>query len=179
MPLEPKKPIEELLEASARARRAEFGADPKMPNPMRAELHHEIARLARSDERESRVRSFGISWPRFMTATALALVLVSASAVWWWLEHESAGDKTMKLAMQQPMAPANEAVAPAKVLEQGAVAAAARPAESFADNAGAMQSAGQSKAADTLNKFAETTTAPIAKDFINGGTKTDESLSSN
>jgi hypothetical protein len=183
MPLEPKKPIEELLEASARARRAEFGADPKMPNPMRAELHHEIARLVRSDERESRVRSFGISWPRFMTATALALVLVSASAVWWWLEHESAGDKTMKLAMQQPMAPANEAVAPEKVLEQGAAAAATRPAESFADNAGAMQSADQSKAADTLNKFAETTTAPskiapIAKDFISRGKKTDESLSS-
>jgi hypothetical protein len=184
MPLEPKKPIEELLEASARARRAEFGADPKMPNPMRAELHHEIARLVRSDERESRPRSFGIVWPRFMTATALALVLVSASAVWWWLEHESAGDKTTKLAMQQPMAPANEAVAPEKVFEQGAVAAAARPAESFADNAGATQSADQSKAADTLSKFAETTTAPskiapIAKDFINGGTKTDESLSSN
>jgi hypothetical protein len=31
MPLEPKKPIEELLEASAKARRAAFGADPKMP----------------------------------------------------------------------------------------------------------------------------------------------------
>ena len=42
MPLEPKKPIDELLEASAKARRAAFGADPKMPNPMRAQLHHEI-----------------------------------------------------------------------------------------------------------------------------------------
>jgi hypothetical protein len=183
MPLEPKKPIEELLEASARARRAEFGADPKMPNPLRAELHHEIARLVRSDERESRVRSFGISWPRFMTATALALVLVSASAVWWWLEHESAGDKTMKLAMQPPMAPANEAVAPEKVLEQGAAAAAAQPAESFAGNAGAMQTADQAKAVDTLSKFAETTTAPskiapTTKDFISGDKKTDESLSS-
>src|SRR5947209_8587802 len=63
MPLEPKKPIEELLETSAGARRAEFGADPKMPNPMRAQLHHEIARLARRDERKSRRRSFVLSWP--------------------------------------------------------------------------------------------------------------------
>jgi hypothetical protein len=183
MPLEPKKPIEELLEASARARRAEFGVDPKMPNPMRAELHHEIARLARSDERESRERSFGISWPRFMTATALALVLVSASAVWWWLEHESSGDKTMKLAMQEPMAPASEAVAPEKVFEQGAAAAAARPAQSFADkNADAMQSEDQPKAADTLSKLAETTTAPskiapMTKDFMSADKKTDGSLS--
>src|ERR1700704_3212627 len=110
MPPEPKKPIEELLEASARARRAEFGADPKMPNPMRAELHHEIARLARSDERESRPRSLGIVWPRFATAAALALVLVSASAIWWWREHQPAGGEIIKLAMQPPMAPANEAV---------------------------------------------------------------------
>lgn len=181
MPLEPKKPMEDLLEASASARRAEFGADPKMPNPMRAQLHHEIARLARKDEGESRPRSFGISWPRFMTAAALALVLVSASAIWWRREHQPAGGETMKLAMQQPMAPANEAGAPEKVFEQGAGAAAARPADSFADNnAGAMQSADQAKAADTLSKFAEATTtpsmlAPMTKDFMSGDKKTDGS----
>ncbi len=50
MSLEPKKPIEDLLEATAKARRAQFGADPTMPNPMRAQLHHEIARMARGDE---------------------------------------------------------------------------------------------------------------------------------
>jgi hypothetical protein len=182
MPLEPKNPIEELLEASARARRAEFGADPKMPNPMRAQLHHEIARLARSDECQSRWRVSGISWPRLMTATAVALVLVSASAIWWWREHQSAGGDTMKLAMQQPMAAANEAVAPEKVFEQGAAAVAARPAESFADNnIGTMQSADQAKAADTLSKFAVATAtppplAPTTKDFISAGKKTDGSL---
>ena len=184
MPPEPKNPIEELLEASARARRAEFGADPKMPNPMRAQLHHEIARLARSDECQSRWRASGISWPRLMTATALALVLVSASAIWWWREHESAGGETMKLAMQQPVAPPNEAAAPEKVFEQGAAAAAARSAESFADNnMGAVQSADQAKASDTLSKFAEATPtppplAPTTKDFISAGKKTDRSLSS-
>src|SRR5437762_10982129 len=119
MPLEPKKSIEELLEASAKARRAAFGADPKMPNPMRTQLHHEISRLARKDEGESRWRAFGISWPRLMTATALALILVSASAIWWWREHQSVGGETMKLAMQQPMAPASEAAAPEKVFEKG------------------------------------------------------------
>jgi len=181
MPLEPKKPIEELLETSAGARRAEFGADPKMPNPMRAQLHHEIARLARRDERKSRRRSFVLSWPGFVTATALALVLVSASAIWWWREHQSAGGDTMKLAMQQPMAPAQEAVAPEKVFEQGAAAAATRPAES--GNTGAVQSADQAKAADALSKFAEATTtpsplAPMTKDFIGAAKKTDGSLPS-
>src|SRR5437868_1715926 len=184
MPPGPKKPIEELLEASARARRTAFGADPKMPNPMRTQLHHEISRLARKDESESRWRAFGLSWPRLMTATALALILVSASAIWWWREHQSAGGETMKLAMQQRMAPANEATAPEKVFEQGAAAAASRPAESLADNkTGAVQSADQRKAADTLSKLAEAAVtppplAPATRDFISAGKKTDGSLPS-
>src|SRR6476661_9554725 len=183
MPLEPKKPIDELLEASATARRAAFGADPKMPNPMRTQLHHEISRLARKDESKSRWRAFRISWPRLMTATALALVLVSASAIWWWREHQSVGGETMKLAMQQPMSPANEPAAPEKVFEQGAAAAGARSGEGFAENkTGAVQSANQPKVADTLNKLAEAaiTPSPLApgtKD-ISAGKKTDGSLSS-
>ena len=44
MASEPKKPIEQMLEALAKARRAQFGEDPKMPNPMRTRLHEEIAR---------------------------------------------------------------------------------------------------------------------------------------
>src|SRR5947208_5227670 len=156
MPPEPKKPIEELLEASARARRDEFGADPKMPNPMRAQLHHEITRLARKDECESRWRAFGHSWPRLMTATALALVLVSASAIWWWREHQSAEGETMKLAMLQPEAPANDAAAPEKVFEQGVAAAGARSGEGFAENkTGPAQSANQPKVADTLSSLVE------------------------
>jgi len=182
MPLEPKKAIDELLEASATARRAAFGADPKMPNPMRTQLHHEISRLARKDESKSRWRAFRISWPRLMTATALALVLVSASAIWWWRGHQSGGE-TMKLAMQQPMAPANEAAAPEKVFEQGAAAAGARSGEGFAENkTGAVQSANQPKLADTLGKLAEAAVtppslAPGTKD-ISAGKKTDGSLSS-
>jgi hypothetical protein len=183
MPPEPKKPIEELLEASATARRAAFGPDPKMPNPMRTQLHHEISRLARK-EGESRWRPLGISWPRLMTATALALILVSASAIWWWREHQSAGGGTMKLAMQQPVAPANEAAAPEKVFEQGAAAAAARPGEGIANNkTGALPSTDQPKAADTLSKLANATVTPpplmpTTKDSIGAGKKTDGSLPS-
>ena len=184
MPLEPKKPIDELLEASAKARRAAFGADPKMPNPMRTQLHHEISRLTQKDECESRWRAFRISWPRLMTATALALILASASAIWWWREHQSAGGETMKLAMQQPMAPANEAAAPEKVFEQSAAAAEARSGEGFAENkTGAVQSANQPKVADTLSRLAEAAVtppplAPATKDSINAGEKTAGSLPS-
>src|SRR5205807_500172 len=151
MPLEPKKPIDELLETSAKARRAAFGTDPKMPNPMRTQLHHEISRLARKDECESRWRAFGISWPRLMTATALALILVSASAIWWWREHQSAGGETMKLAMQQPMAPASEAAA--QETNQSAPLAQNRQTTNFRQqfSKNASDQAFRSKPKQTLN----------------------------
>src|SRR5437773_3168303 len=179
MPLEPKKPIDELLETSAKARRTAFGADPKMPNPKRTQLHHEISRLARKDACESRWRAFGISWPRLTTATALVLVLVSASAIWWWREHQSAGGETMKLTMQQPMAPANEAAAPEKVFEQGA---AAPTVPAFADgNATASRPAEEAKDADALTKSAGTTiapspTGPVTEDLMAAGAKADQPL---
>jgi len=181
MPPEPKKPIEELLEASAKARRAEFGDDPKMPNPMRAQLHHEITRLARKDECESRWRAFGISWPRLMTTTALALLLVSASAIWWWRNHEPAAGETTKLAMQQPIAPANEAVPPEKVFEHGA-AAVGPTAPTFANgNAAASRPAEEAKDADALMKSAGTTstpspTGPVTEDLMAAGAKADQPL---
>ena len=82
MPSEPKKPIEELLEASARARRTEFGADPKMPNPMRTQLHEEIARLNRNAEARPRQSWLARFWPQLSLATAAAAVLVTASTIW-------------------------------------------------------------------------------------------------
>src|SRR3989440_4374597 len=119
-----------------------------------------------------------------MTATALALILVSASAIWWWRGHQSAGGETMKLAMQQPMASANEAAAPERVFEQGAGTAAARSGEGFAENkTGAMQPANQPKVADTLSRLAEAAATPpplppATKDSINAGEKTAGSLPS-
>ena len=90
----------------------------------------------------------------------------------------------MKLAMQQPMASANEAAAPEKVFEQGATAAGARSGEGFAENkTGAVQSANQPKVADTLSRLAEAAVAPpplapATKDSIKAGEKTAGSLSS-
>jgi hypothetical protein len=76
MPDEPKKRIEELLQASAKARRAEFGSDPEMPNPMRARLHDEVARVAWEDEPKPRRgwNWFAVSWPVGTVAAAVLVV---------------------------------------------------------------------------------------------------------
>jgi hypothetical protein len=107
---EPKKPIEELLEASAKARRAEFGADPKMPNPMRARLHDEITRAAREEEPKAR-RSwnwFAMPWP---IGTVAAAVVIAAFVM--WRSHELQPQReSRQLATNEPRA-ANEALPPA------------------------------------------------------------------
>lgn len=105
MPPEPKKPIEELLEASAQARRTEFGGDPKMPNPMRTRLQDEIASLARSRESEGRARWFGINWPRMVMGAAFASLVIGAFGLWWQTHQTPAA--SARLAMDQT-APARE-----------------------------------------------------------------------
>jgi hypothetical protein len=90
---EPKKPIEQMLEALAKARRAEFGNDPKMPNPMRARLHEEIGRAGATDDenvasRESWLTRF---WPRVTVAAALATLIVLVPAIWWNQSHPPSG----------------------------------------------------------------------------------------
>jgi len=177
MSLEPKKPIEELLEATARARRAQFGADPTMPNPMRAQLHHEIERLSRTPEQRSG-HFFRIPWPRLALGTAFALILVSVSGLWWWHEGQTGARETLKLAMQEP---AREAPPPEKVFEQGA-AAAGPAAPAFPDsNVAASRPVEEAKDADALTKSAEATTtspmtAPNSEDLLAAGAKTDQPL---
>jgi len=178
MSLEPKKPIEDLLEATAKARRAQFGADPKMPNPMRAQLHHEIARLARDDDSRRSEHWFRILWPRLAFTTAFALILVSISTLWWWHEHQTSSGETMKLAMQKP---AKEAPPPEKVFEQGAAAAAGPATPTFADNnAAASRPAETAKDVDALGRFAEAATAPstspMTDGLVAGANKTDQPL---
>jgi hypothetical protein len=89
MPSEPKKPIEQMLEALAKARRAEFGDDPKMPNPMRARLREEIARVRTAEEEnvESRPSWVTMFWPRLTVAAALATLIVLVPAIWWNRSH--------------------------------------------------------------------------------------------
>lgn len=79
---EPKKPIEELLESSAKARRAQFGDDPRMPNPMRARLQEEMTRVEREKEEHGRSRGFVFSWPRLIIGAAVAAIVVGAPLVW-------------------------------------------------------------------------------------------------
>ena len=117
---------------------------------MRAQLHNEIARVARDDDPRRSQHWFRILWPRLAFTTIFALILVSASALWWWREHQSGGGETMKLAMQEP---AREAPPPEKVFEEGA--AAAGPATpTFADrNVAASPPAEEAKDTGTLTTF--------------------------
>src|SRR5262249_21229322 len=89
MASEPKKPIEQMLEALAKARRAQFGDDPKMPNAMRARLHEEIARagVAEDEKGEPRPSWITMFWPRVTVAAALATLLVLVPAIWWNQSH--------------------------------------------------------------------------------------------
>jgi hypothetical protein len=99
MPSEPKKPIEEMLEALAKARRAEFGDDPKMPNPMRARLHEEIARAGATEDEKVESRTSWVTrfWPRVTVAAALATLIVLVPAIWWNRTHPLAESDNLAL----------------------------------------------------------------------------------
>jgi hypothetical protein len=160
MPPEPKKPIEEMLEASAKARRAAFDVDPKMPNPMRARLHEEIARTARGDEPKMRRGWywFAMSWP---IGTAAAAILIGA-LVMWSLRTPRSLTESRQLAATQPGS-ANEMLQPA------APEFAAKSADGFREEDKAPSEAGAKRAAiaragdeksNALKKFAEVAIAP-------------------
>ena len=129
MPPEPKRPIEELMEASAKARRAEFGVDPAMPNPMRTRLHEEIARSSGAEQRRENRNWFGLSWPQLSIGTALAAALVTAGVLWLGHEGKRSGAGNMTIAMQPVAAPERaNPVDALKSLDAPAQAAAASEA---------------------------------------------------
>jgi len=113
MASEPKKPIEQMLEALAKARRAQFGDDPQMPNPMRARLHEEIARVGAAEDQkgESRPSWITMFWPRVTVAAALATLLVLVPAIWWNQSHP--GAESAHLALRDRTAAASAALNPA------------------------------------------------------------------
>ncbi|PYL24682.1 MAG: hypothetical protein DMF44_04325, partial [Verrucomicrobia bacterium] len=113
MSSEPKKPVEQMLEALAKARRAEFGDKPKMPNPMRARLHEEIARVGATEEEnvESRPSWVTMFWPRVTVAAALATLLVLVPAIWWNRSHPLA--ESDELAFRDRTAGAADGLNPA------------------------------------------------------------------
>ncbi len=116
MPPEPKKPIEELLEASARARRAEFGLDLQMPNPMRAHLHEKIARINRSEEPKERRTWLASFWPQISLATAVAAVIITGSVLWVRTTTKETS-APMQLAMSAPESVPKDATAALRSLD--------------------------------------------------------------
>jgi hypothetical protein len=137
MSLERKKPIEEMLEALAKARRAKFGDDPTMPNPMRARLHEEIARSKAEEENvESRPSWVTRFWPRITVAAALATLIVLLPAIWWNQSHPVA--ETANVALRDHAARAAAALNPAMsaedTLAKAPAVSATEAAVNLADN---------------------------------------------
>ena len=139
MASEPKKPIEQMLEALAKARRAQFGDDPKMPNPMRVRLHDEIARTGTSDDEkveESRASWITMFWPRLTVAAALATLIVLIPAIWWNQSHPLA--ERSEVAVRDHSAAASDQLNPAvpseNTLAEAPAVSATEPTVNLADN---------------------------------------------
>jgi hypothetical protein len=164
MPSEPKKPIEQMLEAMAKARRAEFGDDPKMPNPMRARLHEEIARTGADEDEgiESRASWLRMFWPRVTVAAALATLIVLVPAIWWNQSHHLAvsGDVALRDRAAGVMAGRNRALATEESLGKASGLSAAKPSVNVADNnrikaGSAATPASEAGALASSSRFAE------------------------
>jgi hypothetical protein len=138
MPSEPKKPIEQMLEALAKARRKEFGDDPKMPNPMRARLHEEIARpgAAEDEKVESRGSWLTMFWPRVTVAAALATLIVLVPAIWWNRSHPVAesGDLALRDRTAGAADELNSAVAAGDTHAKAPAVSATEPTVNLAAN---------------------------------------------
>ena len=138
MPSEPKKPIEQMLEALAKARRAQFGDDPKMPNPMRARLHEEIARAgaAEQEKGESRPSWLTMFWPRVTVAAALATLIVLVPAILWNRSHPVAesGDLALRDRTAGAADRQNPAAASEDTLAKAPAVSATKSTVNLADN---------------------------------------------
>jgi len=138
MPSEPKKPIEEMLEALAKARRAEFGDDAKMPNPMRARLHEEVARAGAAEDEKVESRGSWVTrfWPRVTVAAALATLIVLVPAIWWNRTHPLAesGDLALRDRTAGAADGLNPVAASEDTLAKAPAVSATEPTVNLADN---------------------------------------------
>jgi hypothetical protein len=138
MPPEPKKPMEQMLEALAKARRAEFGDDAKMPNPMRARLHEEIARAGAAEDEKVESRGSWVTrfWPRVTVAAALATLIVLVPAIWWNRTHPIAdsGDFALRDRTAGTADRLNPAAASEDTLAKAPAVSATEPTVNLADN---------------------------------------------
>ena len=166
MPSEPKKPIEQMLEALAKARRAEFGDDPKMPNPMRARLHEEIARAGATEEENVESRPSWVTrfWPRVTVAAALATLIVLVPAIWWNRAHPLAepGDLALRDRAAGAADGLNPAVGSQDTLAKAAAVSATEPTVNLADNSQMKIEPAAEPVADADSKAKSDTMAGVA-----------------
>jgi hypothetical protein len=138
MASEPKKPIEQMLEALAKARRAQFGDAPKMSNPMRARLHEEIARAGAAEDEKAESRASWVTrfWPRVTVAAALATLIVLVPAIWWNRSHPLAesGDLALRDRTAGAADGLNPVVAARDKLAKHPAGSANEPTVNLADN---------------------------------------------
>ena len=138
MPSEPKKPIEQMLEALAKARRAQFGDDAKMPNPMRARLHEEIARTRAAEDENIEARESWLTrfWPRLTVAAALATLIVLVPAILWNRSHPLAesGDLALRDRSAGAADELNSAVPAKDTLAKAPAVSATESTVNLADN---------------------------------------------
>jgi hypothetical protein len=138
MASEPKKPIEQMLEALAKARRAQFGDDPKMPNPMRARLHEKIARAGAADDENVELRESWLTrfWPRVTVAAALATLIVLVPAIWWNRSHPLAesGDIALRDRTAEAADELNSSVPAKDTLAKAPAVSATKPTVNLAEN---------------------------------------------
>jgi len=127
-----------MLEALAKARRAQFGDDPKMPNPMRARLHEEIARAGATEDEKVESRTSWVTrfWPRVTVAAALATLIVLVPAIWWNRTHPLAesGDFALRDRTAGVADGLNPAVPSENTLAKAPAASATDATVNLADN---------------------------------------------
>jgi hypothetical protein len=168
-----------MLEALAKARRGDFGDDPKMPNPMRARLHEEVrARhgesstgLAEDEKTESRLSWLGMFWPRLAVVAAVATLLVVAPTIWWQRSHPGGASglaNRESVAVNGTVKPA----APEDALAKGpAAVAAAAPTVNLADNSQvkiepAATPTSEAQTSDESKRLAEMHLTPVLPDRV-------------
>jgi hypothetical protein len=186
MPSEPKKPIEQMLEALAKARRAEFGDDTKMPNPMRARLHEEIAQAGAAEDEKDESRESWVTrfWPRVAVAAALATLIVLVPAIWWNQSHPLAesGDFALRDRTAGAADRLNPAAASEDTLAKAPAVSATEPTVNLADKnqikiEPAATPSSEAEASKSSTRFAQ---GRAATEFPNQVTKgfTDKDIAS-
>lgn len=156
MPSESEKGLEQLLRRSAQARRAQFGAEPTMPNPTRARLHDEIGRIGRADAApEPRKSWLAAIWPRVLIGAAAAALLVAGPALFWYRSYQA--DQSARYAInERAAAPAAPPPVVALAESERAQADAQQAADAVTTSSAAIAQLNAREAAKLNQQFTQT-----------------------